>query len=127
MNRSIPLNGSIDYKPYDAFFRGERGFFGESAREPDKGNTLRKSFTEYLSLPALLTEVAHASTEAFNSWYRNVRSFQYDYESYFDDFWILGSNYDFSTISPKQGMECGEYSCYEKSSREGKICQPGMF
>ena len=114
MNRSIPLNGSIDYKPYDAFFRGERGW-----REPDKGNTLRKSFTEYLSLPALLTEVAHA--------YADVRSFQYDYEFYFDDFWILGSNYDFSTISPKQGMECGEYSCYEKSSREGKICQPGMF
>ena len=31
----------------------------------------------------------------------------------------------YNEIHSKQEFKCGEYSCYEKSLREGKICKQG--
>ena len=80
-----------------------------------------KSVTDYRGHPSLLSEKMHSLGEVLSS-------YLILFERYFGDFWILGTDfYDLSKISSKQGVECGEFSCYEKSSREGKICKQGTF
>ena len=103
----------MSYEPYADFFLKNRKY-----RPP--GSTLAKSFTEYLDLPTLLIEKAYAVGGS-------LMAVIGSYETNFTDFWILGNSYNVTNISAKQGIECGEYSCYDKSSREGKICQPGTF
>ena len=115
MNRAMPLNDSMSYELYDDFFLGERWVYWT----PEMTSTLKKSFTEYRDLPTLLIEKAYAVDETFS--YMGI------YLDYFPEFWILGNNYNVSNISAKQGIECDDYLCYEKSSREAKICQPGTF
>ena len=121
VNRAMPLNDSMSYEPYDDFFLGNRW----GSWQPGLASTLKRSFTEYRDLPTLLIDKAYAVDEPFMGIYMD--SYMGIYLDYFSEFWILGSNYNVFNISAKHGIECGDYSCYEKSSREGKICQPGTF
>ena len=106
----------MSYEPYDDFFLEERWKYWPSGW----ASTLEKSFTEYRGLPTLLIEKADAVGGS-------LMSVMSSYGTYFTDFWILGNSYNVMNISAKQGIECGDYSCYDKSSREGKICQSGTF
>ena len=57
-----------------------------------------------------------------------VSTYMDHFEKFFGDFWILGSDfYDVSTISSEKTVNCSEFSCYEKSSSESKICKVGTF
>ena len=105
----------MSYEPYDDIFLKHWKF-----NRSGWGSTLAKSFTEYHDLPALLIEKAYAVG-------RSLMAVISSYEYTLTDFWILGNSYYVTNISAKQGIECGDYSCYDKSSREGKICQQGTF
>ena len=42
-------------------------------------------------------------------------------------YWILGESFFQINIGPKNETKCENFSCYEKSLKTNKICQPGIL
>ena len=89
---------------------------------------LYESFlTEYHGSPAFLNEKMSASNESFSRVYELRCEYNY-YNPEKMDFWILGASHNNPLrIDAKNNVECGGYSCYEKSLKSGKICKPGIL
>ena len=85
-------------------------------------------YTEYRGSSALLSENIFASSDSVYYIYKNHYDAWNKGNLKEEDVWILGANfYDTSKIHGRKGLKCGEYSCYEKSLKNGKICTPGRL
>ena len=78
-----------------------------------------KTFTKYHDIFAVLNEECEKT-------YGCYLATLHWHLSYVGTVWFLGLNdVDLSNIHSNEEVKCGKYSCYEKSSREGKICKQG--
>ena len=82
-------------------------------------------YTEYRGSSAILSENIFALSDSVHYIYRKALIEGFLKEK---DVWILGANFnDTSKIDARKSLKCGEYSCYEKSLENGKICTPGRL
>ena len=102
-------------------------------------------YTEYRGSSALLSEnIFPSKWSVYPIFIKFYDDWKYaDDRKYYDDsfsqslnhgflnktfVWILGANFnDTSKIDARKGLKCSEYSCYEKSLENGKICTPGRL
>lgn len=102
-NRSKPLN--IDIGDFDKIY-----------------------LTNYHNVTAFLIENVITSEESLSNLYRKIWNLEEFEQKIQTKKWFLGANnVDVSNINSKKKLRCGQYSCYEKSLREGKICKQGKF
>ena len=144
-NRSMPLSFNIsellDDNVVDCNCLDDNGDDTPKYRGVVDGNF----YTEYQGSSALLSENIFASKwSVYPIFIKFYDDWKYaDDRKYYDDsfsqslnhgflnktfVWILGANFnDTSKIDARKGLKCSEYSCYEKSLENGKICTPGRL
>ena len=82
----------------------------------------------YHGSPAFLSEKIAASSESVLFSYETMLFNQEESWREEMNIWVLGASYDnILGIHAKQDAKCESFSCYEQSSKSGKICKPGMF
>ena len=85
-------------------------------------------YTEYQGSSAILSENIFALSDSVHYIYRKLYNAWFEGFSKEKDVWILGNNFnDTSKIDARKSLKCGEYACYEKSLKNGKICTPGRL
>ena len=105
-NRANPLNYSIDV--IDEKFR-------ETSSKREFNETV---WTYYHESLAFLSERNRFFYSDVIQWY-DLR---------LEEAWVLGANsVDIPRIHSNQRLKCDEYTCYQKSLIEGKICKQGKF
>ena len=105
-DRANPLNHSIDV-------------IDEEFLEASSQKGFDENFWTYYQ-----DNLAFLSSESPISYYRILDRFGFRLE----EAWILGANsVDISRIHSNPELNCDEYTCYQKTLSEGKICKLGKF
>ena len=110
-NRANPLNFSIvidDFNVIDEKFR-------ETSSKRKFNETVWTYYHESLAF----------LSERNGFFYSDVIQW---YDLRLEEAWVLGANsVDIPRIHSNQRLKCDEYTCYQKSLIEGKICKQGKF
>ena len=95
----------------------------------DKSDFDKIYMTNYHDVTAYLVETLIASGGSLsNLHHRENNKLPQSYDRGFKQRWYLGANdIDVSKINSENKLKCHQNSCYEKSTRETKICKQGKF